>query len=158
MSKVSEVRIQLPGGLIRTNIEVFCPQKPNGDAPDLVFQFHPKTSKKGPMPRPRKKLPNSEKCQRSQKFSSSYYVVSFQEILKFFARKSRAVIPRLGFLVSSQNVEKWANATTSIETTQLRTMLKVSEVRIELPGGLIPSNIEVFCPQNPSGDTLDSVF
>ena len=37
MSTVSKVRIQLPSGLISTNIEVLCPQKPSGDAPDSIF-------------------------------------------------------------------------------------------------------------------------
>ena len=67
-------------------------------------------------------------------------------------------MPLTQFLVSSQNVKKGANATASKKITQLRTMSKVSEVRIQLPGGLIPSNIDVFCPQKSSGEAPDSVF
>ena len=37
MSKVSEVRIQLQGGLIPSNIQVFSSQMSSRDAPDLVF-------------------------------------------------------------------------------------------------------------------------
>ena len=37
MSKVLEVRIQLLGGLITSNIQVFCSQKLSGDASDVVF-------------------------------------------------------------------------------------------------------------------------
>ena len=58
----------------------------------------------------------------------------------------------------SKNVEKWANATTSKETTQLKKMSNVLEVRIQLPGGLIPSNIEVFCMQKPSSDASNLIF
>ena len=100
MSKVSKVCIQLPGGLIRSNIDVFCPQKLSSEAPDSVFQFRPKTSKKGSMPRPRNKLPSLEQCQRSRTFTSSYRVVSFQAILNFSTRKSRVVMPLTWFFGS----------------------------------------------------------
>ena len=71
--------------------------------------------------------------------------------------KAERWCPRLDFLVPYQNVGKGANAIASLENTKLRTRSKVLEVRIQLPGGLIPSNIEVFCPQKSTGDAPDSV-
>ena len=71
----------------------FLPAKAERWCPRLGFLVpKPKTSKNGPMPRPWKKLPSSEQCQRSQKFTSSYQVVLFRIILKFSAYKSWAVM------------------------------------------------------------------
>ena len=48
-SEASKVHILLLGGPILSDLEVSCPQKPNGDAPDSVSWFRPKTPKKGTM-------------------------------------------------------------------------------------------------------------
>ena len=64
-----------------------------------------------------------------------------------FCEKSRTMMPKLRFLVLSQSVEKGAtNAVSSKETTQLRTVSKVSKDHIQLLGGLVSSNVRVFLP------------
>ena len=54
-------------------------------------------------------------------------------------------MPKLHFLVSSQNVEKGAtNVVAPKETTQLTTVSNVSKTHIQQLGGLVLSNFRVF--------------
>ena len=158
MSKSSEVRIQLLGGLIPSNIEVFCLQKPSGDASDSDFSFVPKRWKMGQC----YGLERNYRAQNNVKgLGSSLPAARWpysKQYWSFLPAKVEQWCPRLDLLVSSQNVKKGASATTSKETTQLITTSKVSEDRIKRPGGLIPTNIEVFSPQKPSDDAPDSIF
>ena len=50
------------------------------------------------------------------------------------------------FLFPSEKVEKGANAVAYEERTVFTTMRNVSKIHIKLLGGLILSDIKVFCP------------
>ena len=52
------------------------------------FLFSSRNVEKRPMLQPTKKGPNLERCQRSRKFVSNYWVAKFWVIFKVFAHKS----------------------------------------------------------------------
>ena len=69
-------------------------------------------------------------------------------------------MPKLRFLVASQNVKNGAtNIVVLKETIQLKTVSKVSKVHIQLMSGLVSSNVRVFfCIQKSNSDVLDFAF
>ena len=98
MSKVSEVRIQLLGGLIPSK---FFARKSRAVMPlTWCFSFVPKRRKMGQCHSLKRNYPAHIKWQRSRKFASSYWVVPSRAILKFSACRSRAVMPPTRFFSS----------------------------------------------------------
>ena len=84
----------------------FLPVKAVKICPSVDFYFRPKTFEKDPMLYSTKKGPNWERCQRSQKFASNYWVVLFWVIFMFFARKSRKKYDRVSVFIFVQKCWK----------------------------------------------------
>ena len=69
----------------RAIVEFFCVQKSNGGALDFIFQFLPEMLKKGATDAVAlEETTQLKQCRRSQKFTSSYWVVWFRIMLEFF--------------------------------------------------------------------------
>ena len=136
----------------RVMLEFFLCQKRRTVMPQLDFLISLQNAeRRPPMLWPLKKLPNLKQCQKSRKFTLIQLLGGLvsSNVRVFFPTKVEQWCSKLHFLVPSQNAEKGATiAVASKETTRLRTVLKVSNLHIQLLYGLVSSNVRVFLPTN----------